>query len=59
MASLQEAKGDGSGVSGAAQAEISDVTTEGVQLRTELQRAVDEERCSEGLNWNLGVLKGF
>lgn len=53
---LQDAKGQGSGARGRGQLEAMDVTTEGLQIRTELQKAIDDERCVlyisyEGMIW--------
>ncbi|CAD7697105.1 unnamed protein product [Ostreobium quekettii] len=47
VASLQDVKGEGSGAKGAAQVEVADVTSQGVRLRSELQKAVDDERYAD------------
>lgn len=42
---LQDSKGSGDGSRDARQPEVADYATEGLRLRSELQRAVDDERC--------------
>lgn len=41
---LQETKGLGTGSKGSGRAEVMDIATEGLQIRMDLQKAIDEER---------------
>lgn len=43
----QESKGPGCGSRSANQTAVADVASEGLRLRSELQRAIDEERYSD------------
>lgn len=43
----QEAKGPGCGTRSANQTAVADVASEGLRLRSELQRAIDEERYAD------------
>lgn len=44
---LQEAKGPGCGTRSANQTAVADVAAEGLRLRSELQRAINEERYAD------------
>ena len=46
LEALQSSKGEGAGVRGGAHSEEAGLALEGLRLRSEMQRAAEEERCA-------------